>query len=392
MNILLLAYSFPPAVGGAEKLLGDLAEACDPEGLSVLAGSRNGHAEKDYDARSKYPIARVRFEPPSFADRVLLKIGSLRNNPVQAFYHYCYCRSIAEARRLVGIFQPKIIVCGWSFLLETAIVLKSSDKKIVAIAYGRDVLEAEGNQYLCDLWKGADRVLAISRFTSERLTGIGVDSQRIRLAFPGIDPAISTLPGKAPDLKTLKLDGKKIILTICRLVPHKGTDTLIEAMPMIRRDVPNAALVVVGDGPYRADLERKAVQSGQSGNILFVGWVSEEEKFGWYSACDVFAMPSRWDRTSKGIEGYGYAFLEAGAFGKPVVGGNSGGIPDTVEDGVTGVLVDPNDAGAVAGAITSLLKNPEKARKMGEAGRKRVETERNANTRVKIMLDEILSV
>lgn len=390
--ILLLAYSFPPAVGGAEKLLGDIAASRDPASISVLAGSKDRASELERDAGSKYPIARVRFEPLSLLDRFSIKMDALRKTPAYAFYHYCYCRSVKQARELAGKFQPEIILCGWSFLLETAIALKSADRKIVALAYGREILEAEGNRYLADLWKKADRVLTISRFTKERLMKIGVDPQRIRVTFPGIDAAPVLSLRKMPDLEALELEGKKIVLTVCRLAPHKGTDKLIEAMPLIQRVVPDAALVIVGDGPYRADLERKAALHGQKANISFMGRVSDAEKSGWYAACDVFAMPSRWDPASKGIEGYGYTFLEASAFGKPVVGGNSGGIPDTIRNGVTGILVDPQDIGAISGAISSLLKDPEKARKMGEAGRHWVETERNINTCIKKMLDEISSV
>ena len=112
---------------------------------------------------------------------------------------------------------------------------------------------------------------------------------------------------------------------------------------------------------------------GMESNVIFAGSIPGEELGGYYSCCDIFVMPNR--QIGEDIEGFGMVYLEAGAVAKPVIGGKSGGTDDAVVDGVTGVLVDGNNVKEIVGAVVSLLGSPEKAEKMGENGRRRVEEE-----------------
>jgi phosphatidylinositol alpha-1,6-mannosyltransferase len=156
-----------------------------------------------------------------------------------------------------------------------------------------------------------------------------------------------------------------------RLVERKGHDTVIRAMPEVLNRVPDAAYVIVGGGPESERLVRLAEDTGVARHVHLLGRLPRGEMVGLLSRCDVLVMPSRQVGTS--VEGFGIVFLEAGALGKPVVGGRSGGIPDAIEEGVTGLLVDPEDTVALAEAITSILADPDLAGRMGEAGRERVE-------------------
>ena len=149
---------------------------------------------------------------------------------------------------------------------------------------------------------------------------------------------------------------------------YKGADTLIGALPRVLKAAPDASLVLVGDGDDRPRLEHLARNLGVSKHVHFLYGLAPEQLFACYANCDVFALPSRG-------EGFGLAFLEAMACAKPVIGGAHGGIPDIVEDGVSGLLVPHGDAERLAQAIESLFNNPSRAREMGARGRERVRKE-----------------
>jgi phosphatidylinositol alpha-1,6-mannosyltransferase len=165
---------------------------------------------------------------------------------------------------------------------------------------------------------------------------------------------------------------RPLVVCVSRLVPRKGQDVLIRAMGRIRGRVPDAALLIVGGGPYKKALETLAEDS-PPGAVLFAGEVSEQDLPRYYRAGDVFAMPCRTRRAGLEVEGWGNVFIEAAACGRPVIAGDSGGAREALVDGVTGLLVDGSNVDAVADAVASLLEDPERARGMGAAGRARVE-------------------
>ncbi|HEV7968245.1 MAG TPA: glycosyltransferase [Candidatus Acidoferrales bacterium] len=161
------------------------------------------------------------------------------------------------------------------------------------------------------------------------------------------------------------------ILTVGRwdsVEQYKGADTLIASLPRVLKVAPDTSLVLVGDGDDRPRLEHLACELGVSERARFLHGLTPEQLLACYANCNVFALPS------KG-EGFGFVFLEAMACGKPVIGGAHGGIPDIVENGVTGLLVPHGDAERLALALESLLGNPTRAREMGARGRERVQKE-----------------
>jgi len=156
---------------------------------------------------------------------------------------------------------------------------------------------------------------------------------------------------------------------VSRLVPRKGQDMLIRAMPAIRQRVPGAALVIVGGGPYRTSLRRLAHGFGVAEHVVFTNGVPGDELPAHHALADVFAMPCRTRGAGLDVEGLGMVYLEASASGVPVVAGRSGGAPETVRDGETGVVVDGWDVGAIAASVSNLLADPGRAARMGQAGR-----------------------
>jgi phosphatidylinositol alpha-1,6-mannosyltransferase len=208
----------------------------------------------------------------------------------------------------------------------------------------------------------ADVAVAISSYSSSLLAG-RISPEALRLIPPGVD---------APSDPRAQAAERPTFVTIARLADrYKGHDVLVRALASIREQVPNVEWIVIGDGPLRAELEQLARARGVAECVRFVGSISDEERNAWLRRADLLAMPSRLPDEGRAGEGFGIVYLEAGAYGKPVVAGNVAGALDAVSDGETGLLVDPSDADAVAGAITRLLLDRKLALRLGAGGAER---------------------
>jgi phosphatidyl-myo-inositol dimannoside synthase len=198
---------------------------------------------------------------------------------------------------------------------------------------------------------------------------------------------VELLPsGVAVDLYSPSVDGRQVrarhglgaapvCVCVSRLVPRKGQDRLIQAWPAVVAEVPEARLLLVGGGSYDRRLRRLAAASPVADRIVFAGEVAWAELPGHFAAGDVFAMPCRTRWLGLDLEALGAVFLEAAATGRAVVAGRSGGAPETVVEGVTGLVVDGRRPEPVGRAVAGLLADPARARAMGEAGRRRMEAE-----------------
>jgi phosphatidylinositol alpha-1,6-mannosyltransferase len=179
------------------------------------------------------------------------------------------------------------------------------------------------------------------------------------------DPA-----ARAEIRRRYRLGEAPVVLCVSRLVARKGQDTLVQALPAIRRQVPGATLLLVGDGPRRAALHRLAESCGVAGSVVFTGPVPWSELPAHYAAGDIFAMPCRTRGRGLDVEGFGLVFLEAAATGLPVVAGDAGGARESIRIGDTGDLVNGRDVAAVARTVGTLLADPERAAAMGRSGRR----------------------
>jgi phosphatidylinositol alpha-1,6-mannosyltransferase len=214
--------------------------------------------------------------------------------------------------------------------------------------------------------KSASLVVANSEFVAREIQAFESCIQPLVLT-PGVESM--AFPARAVARQRLATKEETlIILSVTRLVPRKGIDRLIEAMASLPS---NVQLVVVGDGEDRHRLEHMAVVVQD--RVTFIPHASDQERNAWYAAADIFALPVR-DEGSD-VEGFGIVYLEAAAAGLPVVAGKSGGASEAVIDQKTGLLVDPNDGHAITQAIKKLIEDPELRRRLGEAGKERVERE-----------------
>jgi glycosyltransferase involved in cell wall biosynthesis len=167
-----------------------------------------------------------------------------------------------------------------------------------------------------------------------------------------------------------------VILTVARLVPHKGQDMGIRAVAALRRDFPELRYIIVGVGPDEERLRALAKELGVSDRVGLVGAMRDDELPEAYATSTIYLGASRVDRAID-VEGFGISFVEAAASGIPSVAGDSGGVRSAVRDGETGIVVPATDSDAVTDAIRSLLLNPDRRKQMGTAGRRAVETHYN---------------
>jgi phosphatidylinositol alpha-1,6-mannosyltransferase len=244
--------------------------------------------------------------------------------------------------------------------------------KSIICTHGIDVWEPLGGLRRRAL-RHANLVLAPSRDTAEHVRSEqGVARERIRVLPWALDPQFEALitPGSHPTLPSDFPEGR-VILTVGRWLAterYKGMDTLITALPRLLTQRPEVQLVLAGAGDDRAWLEELADQNGVNRHVHFLTGLSYSELAACYSACEIFALPSRG-------EGFGLVYLEAMACGKPVIGGLHGGAPEIIEDGVTGYLVPHGDPIQLATSIEALLADPAHAKEMGGRGRGRAENE-----------------
>lgn len=246
----------------------------------------------------------------------------------------------------------------------------------VVMVYGIEVWGVLARSQALAL-REATRVVALSRFTADRLTTQHrVSPDHVIVIEPVVDPRLLAAARQA---QAVTADERhKVLLTVARLAAveqYKGCDTVIQVLPHLAAEVGPLKYIVVGDGDDRPRLEALAEAVGAAPMVRFVGRVSDQALAHYYATCHVFVMPSRVGRRGGRWtgEGFGLVYIEAAAFGKPAVAGSGDGSAEAVQDGVTGLVVDAHDRDAVADALRRLLADPVLRSRMGQAARARVE-------------------
>jgi phosphatidylinositol alpha-1,6-mannosyltransferase len=252
---------------------------------------------------------------------------------------------------------------------------------IVAMTHGHEAAWAStpgARSVLRSIGDSVDTVTYLGEYTRQRIASAlrPQAAARMRRLVPGVD-AETFHPRVREQARGLReelgLADRPVVVCVSRLMPRKGQDTLIRALPRLQRVVPDAALLIVGGGPYRSKLDALVAQTGVMDSVVLTGGVPWEALPSHYAAGDVFAMPCRTRNRGWDVEGLGIVYLEASAIGLPVIAGNSGGAPDAVLEGETGFVVDGRDPDQVAARLAHLLQDPARAVAMGARGRRWVE-------------------
>jgi phosphatidylinositol alpha-1,6-mannosyltransferase len=357
-SLLVSGTYFPPQVGGISHFMAEIATALGPEQVCCLTGVPAARAKR---ATASGP--RVYRRPAVFSKRTAVQLAGLGAAMTEI--------ALRERPRVVQFAMASEAYLGpW---IERALGLP-----YVVYAHGNEILDA-----IQSTWdrprralQAAARVFANSRFTAGLVEEAGVRPDRIDIIHPGCDTDLFRPVATDPDLKRRLLGDRapgRVILSVGGLVPRKGHDTVLRCMPELLRRFPDVTyLIVSSDRRNYENLDSLARELGVRDQLRVCFDLPTSELPSVYAISDVFAMPSRGRLELCDVEGFGIVFLEANACGKPVVGGRSGGIADAIADGVSGLLVDPNDPSDTARAISQLLDNPEAATRMGRQGRSRV--------------------
>ena len=423
VRVLLLTWDFPPARGGIQTWMLELARRLPDARVHVLAPAQRG--DREFDRSSGVQVSRL----------ASARLGLWAWLAALCLRTIWYCL----------VDRPDLVVCGHVVTAPAGLLARRLlGIRYAVFTYGYEVRRRRWKRLLGLMLRGASAVAACSRFTREAVVALGVQPERIHVVYPGVDAArfapagngdFSTSPLSPPSPRTwrggqgvrqpeassqeqeekrteawrsgqgvrpsgapseemeertdtsrgpsppiplstyVERGGERVrmLLSVARLAElYKGHDTLIRVLPLVRARCPGTRLRVAGDGPLREYLHRIAKSVGVDDAVEFLGEVADDSLPELYRTSDAFVLMSRESPSKGGAEGFGIVCLEAAACEKPVVAGRSGGLVDAVEDGVTGILVDPEDPAAVAEALIAVLSDSALAERMGQAGRERV--------------------
>jgi phosphatidylinositol alpha-1,6-mannosyltransferase len=355
-KILLVTNDFGPRAGGIETFVIGLLERIKGHEVTVFTSQQGDTSVYDQQWIDKFGVRVIRDQ-----SKILLPSW----------------RITRAAQKIVAAKNIDVVVFGAAapLALMSPSLRKSGVKKIIALTHGHEVWWAKIFPFrlaIKRIGKSVDHLTYLGEFTrqaiSKPLTRKSA-TEMVKIA-PGIDTAhFIPQPDAMQKRKELGLQDKKIIISVGRLVHRKGQDNLIQAMPAVLKKIPNAHLLLVGEGPYRKHLEKLVMKSSLELNVTFAGRIMYDRLPSYLSAADLFAMPSRSRFFGLEVEGLGIVYLEASACGIPVVAGNSGGAPDAVLEGVTGLCVDGTNIEQITAAIVEICSDAERASHMGAAGR-----------------------
>jgi phosphatidylinositol alpha-1,6-mannosyltransferase len=356
-RVLLVTNDFPPRRGGIQSYLENLVKEL------VLAG---GHSITVYAPKWKDADDYDRRAAASGVDVVRHPTTLMVPEPSVA----------VRMRRLIARDGIDTVWFGAAapLALLAPLARDAGARRVIASTHGHEVgwsMLPLARTALRRIGNDTDVVTFVSHYTRSRFASAFGPQAALEHLAPGVDTERFEPDSVArAELRArYGLGGRPVIVCVSRLVPRKGQDMLIQALPSIRQRVPGAALVIVGGGPYLDKLRRLAHGFGVADDVVFTEGVPAEELSAHHAMADVFAMPCRTRGSGLDVEGLGIVYLEASATGVPVVAGRSGGAPESVRDGETGLVVDGWDVGAIAAAVGDLLADHQRAAAMGAAGR-----------------------
>uniref|UniRef100_UPI004049CC14 glycosyltransferase family 4 protein n=1 Tax=Candidatus Planktophila sp. TaxID=2175601 RepID=UPI004049CC14 len=355
-EIICITNDFGPRAGGIETFVMGLIERLPVGSVTVYTSQQGDTRAYDQNWFDKFGVRVIRDK-----SKVLLPTPRV----------FRAVRRVIVSEEIESIFfgaaAPLAVMAGG--------LRKAGAKKLVALTHGHEVWWARiwpFNWAIGYIGRSVDHLTYLGDFTRAKISRALSQksiSAMVKIA-PGIDTAHFAPSASATQLRqSLGLTNKKVIVSVGRLVHRKGQDYLISALPEILRHHPDTHILMVGEGPYRKKLEALTVNLALKNSITFIGRIQYADLPSYICVGDLFAMPSRSRLAGLEVEGLGIVYLEASACGLPVIAGKSGGAPDAVLEGVTGVTVDGRNSSDIARAAIALLDDLDEARAMGARGR-----------------------
>lgn len=356
MDLLVLTWNYPPRRGGIENLLENLCTG--------LRGEKHRVFVVTSSAKAPHSAERDTFRAP-LAGLIPFALYALWRGAMV----------LARDREIRVVFGGSALVTPLVLILARVF-----RRRAVVLTHGLDVIHRNFfYQLLCVRWlKFCDRVVANSNYTAVLAKSKAVAQKRLTVIPPGVQPERFSIPTNVVRTKRRwNIESKKIILFVGRLAKRKGLKEFIErSLVEIVREIPETVFLIVGDNPTESLAHRDNVAGeinlavsrlGLEKQVRLLGALSDDQVIKLYHACDVVVLPAL--DMMDDVEGFGIVALEAAAAGKPVIATRVGGITDAVEEGKSGILVNPGDYKELSQAVTALLRNLESRLTLGRYGR-----------------------
>lgn len=348
---LIFSEIFPPMHGGSGRWLWEVYSRMSDKKYQFLAGAVEG--DQDFDKKQSFMIDRVKFDYSCWSDWGLMSIRSW----------IFYIKLFFATYKIVKRDNINVIHCG-RCIPEGVIAFML--KKLLSIEYvvfihGEDVENAATSRSLTYIVKrvlqNADLLICNSKNSKRVLTAHwDVDITKVIIEYPGVDTEKFKPADKNPTVRNnLGWSNRPTVLTVSRLEERKGHSNLIKALVNIKKEIPNILYAIVGGGPEKQKLEQLVETLKLEENVIFMSEIDDEIMLQCYQQADLFVLPNR--DIGRNIEGFGIVMIEAQACGLPVIGGNSGGTPETIIDGETGIIVDARNIKELENAVKSSLLN-----------------------------------
>jgi phosphatidylinositol alpha-1,6-mannosyltransferase len=364
-KVLFVTNDFPPQSGGIETFISGLITQLPENSVVVHTSSQKDHAQQEkYDQQlfERFGALVVRDR-----QRILLPTPGLRKRVLGTVYAHGIDTVVFGSSVPLGLLAPSL--------------RKRGVKKMVALTHGHEVWWSKVpifSMLLRRVCSQVDVITYLGSFTQRAISRVIPATDRKKMVHlpPGVDVDLFS-PGEKPEylLERYQLHGKKIILCAGRLVQRKGQDVLIDALAILQKRVQNTHLLIVGTGNYENTLRKKVEKLKLHSAISFLGRVPYQELPDHFRLADIFASPTRDRFGGLEVEGLGIVYLEASACALPVIAGNSGGAPDAVQDGLTGLVRDGRNPELLAETLQELLENQNVRNEMRKKGREWMERE-----------------
>lgn len=377
LRVLVLSNIFHPTIGGAGVVAESMARQ-RPDIFAIVSPAKDYFSNpfegwREFDRGCNFRSYRIDHFSRRFAWPLPQKLVWL----AQFAFDLAFTRpwTLWQLMKPLRSERPGIVCvntmsnCHW---VPKFLKLLSPKIKVIFYLHGEEISPEAPNTLGMRLSKRslrkADAVVAVSSFTKGHAVRCGIEPTDVTVISNGVDTRRFSPGPKDPEMvRRFALEGKKVLLCLARFDERKGQDMLIRAMPAILRGAPGTVLLLVGSGPERDRLVGISESLGIENSVIFAGIASDAEVVAYYRTADVYIMPNR--TTDLGdTEGFGLVFLEAGACGKPVIGGNAGGVPDAVKDGHTGYLVNGRSTEEIAVACVRLLLDAALCERLGANG------------------------
>ncbi len=363
---LLIPGDFPPEVSGIATYFHEIWKFYDSKQHYILAAQYKN--AKKFDSQSNLSI--IRTTVPTGNNQLSKIFKSLVYFFRTLFLHFNHRFSLIHCGQVLSSG-----LTGW-------LMNRLFNIPYVIYVYGSETYRFGNNKQLMKLIQivlnNAALIIPNSEFTMTEFLQLGIDRHKFKIITPGVDTKRFSPALPDSDLvKKYHLKDKKVLLTVARLDERKGHDKMIEAIAQLKKDIPNIVYLIVGKGREKSRLEKLVNQYNVTDNVIFCGYVADNDLPKYYNLCDVFVLLNRQTKTDEALsgdyEGFGIVFLEASACGKPVIAGNFGGIRDAVQDNQSGFIIDGTNLEEITAVTRKLLTSKALNSKIGIIGRSRVE-------------------